>query len=81
MITGQEKEIGQGKRTVMVKLMGLAMYPLNINISLMGLTNTYLIFSFQNYSFYLMNQRIKDKFILDSLYTNVAIKPNLNFRN
>jgi len=37
MITGQEKEIGQGKRTAMVKLMGLAMPPLNINIELMGL--------------------------------------------
>jgi len=95
MITGQEKEIGQGKRTAMVKLMGLAMPPLNINIELMGLAmpplninielmglaNTPLIFSFRNYSFYLMNQRIKDKFILDSLYTNVAIKPNLNFPN
>ena len=37
MITGQEKEIRQGKRTAMVKLMGLAMPPLNINIELMGL--------------------------------------------
>jgi hypothetical protein len=37
MITGQEKEIRQGKRTAMVKLMGLTMPPLNINIELMGL--------------------------------------------
>ncbi len=37
MITGHEKEIGQGKRTAMVKFMGLAMPPLNINIKLMGL--------------------------------------------
>ena len=37
MITGHEKEIGQGKRTTMVKLTGLAMPPLNINIELMGL--------------------------------------------
>ncbi len=37
MITGQEKEIEQGKRTAMVKLKGLAMPPLNINIELMGL--------------------------------------------
>ncbi len=37
MITGHEKEIGQGKRTTMVKLTGLAMPPLNINIELTGL--------------------------------------------
>jgi hypothetical protein len=45
-ITGQEKEIGQGKRTTVGKLMGLAMPPLNINIELMGLAMSPLIFSF-----------------------------------
>jgi hypothetical protein len=44
MITGQEIEIGQGKITAMVKLMGLAMPPLNINIELIGLANIPLIF-------------------------------------
>jgi hypothetical protein len=38
MRTGQEKETGQEKRTTMVKLMDLAVPPLNINIKLMGLT-------------------------------------------
>ena len=66
MRTGQEKEIGQEKRTAMVKLKGLAVPPLYINIELMGLAvpplyiNIELMgfavpplnFSFQNYSFY-----------------------------
>ncbi len=64
MITGHEKEIGQGKRTTLVKLTGLAMPPLNINIELMGLAMPLLninieltglampllIFSFHNFS-------------------------------
>jgi hypothetical protein len=50
MITGHEKEIGQGKRTTMVKLTGLAMPPLNINIELTGLAMPRLIFSFHNFS-------------------------------
>jgi hypothetical protein len=49
MKTGHEKEIRQGKRTTMVKLTGLAMPPLNINIELMGLAMLRLIFSFHNF--------------------------------
>jgi hypothetical protein len=52
MRTGQEKEIGQEKRTATVKLMGLAVPPLYINIELMGLAVPPLNFAFQNYSFY-----------------------------
>jgi hypothetical protein len=52
MRTGQEKEIGQEKRTAMVKLKGLAVPPLYINIELMGFAVPPLNFSFQNYSFY-----------------------------
>jgi hypothetical protein len=48
MRTGQEKETGQEKRTTMVKLMGLAVPLLNINIELMGLAMPPLNFSFQN---------------------------------
>ena len=52
MRMGQEKETGQEKRTTMVKLMGLAVPSLNINIELMGLAMPPLTFSFENYSFY-----------------------------
>jgi hypothetical protein len=52
MRSGQEKEFGKEKRTTMVKLMGLAVPPLYINVELMGLAMPSLNFSFQNYSFY-----------------------------
>jgi hypothetical protein len=52
MRTGQEKGIGQERRTTMVKLMGLAMPSLTNTIKLMGLAVPSLNFSFQKCSFY-----------------------------